>query len=57
VEPVGHHLVGLRQDYYMVTPSAMTFWGHPKIGSFQAPEEGEGWDGWMEACTDRYTYA
>lgn len=38
--PVGSMLAA--EDYYMVTPSAMTFWGHPKIGSFQAPEEGVG---------------
>ena len=28
------------KDYYMVTPQAMTFWGHEKIGAFEAPEEG-----------------
>ena len=27
----------------MVTPQAMTFWGHEKIGAFEAPEEGPGW--------------
>eukprot|EP00438_Fugacium_kawagutii_P019137 Skav224294 [mRNA] locus=scaffold2121:3207:11971:+ [translate_table: standard] len=35
----------LRQDYYMVTPSAVTFWGHPQIGAFEVPAEGREPDG------------
>jgi len=38
--PVGS--VVMPDDYYMVRPEAMTFWGDAKIGSFAAPENGVG---------------
>ncbi|CAJ1360744.1 unnamed protein product [Effrenium voratum] len=30
------------EDYYMVTPQPVTFWGNPKIGAFEKPEGGLG---------------
>lgn len=36
--PVG--AVALADDYYMVRPEPITFWGHEKIGSFAVPENG-----------------
>eukprot|EP00930_Biecheleria_cincta_P027558 TRINITY_DN19334_c0_g3_i1.p1 TRINITY_DN19334_c0_g3~~TRINITY_DN19334_c0_g3_i1.p1 ORF type:complete len:321 (+),score=46.98 TRINITY_DN19334_c0_g3_i1:31-963(+) len=38
--PVGS--VVMADDYYMVRPEPITFWGHSKIGSFEAPEGGAG---------------
>eukprot|EP00747_Dinoflagellata_sp_TGD_P195674 gnl/TRDRNA2_/TRDRNA2_64716_c0_seq2.p1 gnl/TRDRNA2_/TRDRNA2_64716_c0~~gnl/TRDRNA2_/TRDRNA2_64716_c0_seq2.p1 ORF type:complete len:307 (+),score=51.31 gnl/TRDRNA2_/TRDRNA2_64716_c0_seq2:123-1043(+) len=36
--PVGS--VVMPDDYYMVRPEAVTFWGHEQVGSFAAPESG-----------------
>lgn len=38
--PVGS--VVAADDYYMVNPQPVTFWGHEKIGSFETPEAGVG---------------
>jgi purine nucleoside phosphorylase len=38
--PVGS--VVMADDYYMVRPEPLSFWGHASIGSFEAPANGEG---------------
>jgi len=38
--PIGS--VVIADDYYMVTPEPMTFWGNDKVGSFEVPEGGVG---------------
>lgn len=30
------------EDYYMVTPKPVTFWGHQQVGAFEVPEKGVG---------------